>query len=283
MSLAITKQQTIVQYTKLTGAMDKHDVIATEYALTIYLGEREMATIVCTPNHVEEMVVGFLASEGIIRSFDEITALKILPYRGAVHVTTSTAHTFSQNQFQKRYIASCCGRSRQSFYFYNDATTAKRVDDPVTIDANQVFALMTSLEEEAALFHETGGVHSAKLCDSYGVGTVRTDIGRHNALDKLYGYSLMQKMDVQGKVIVFSGRLSSEVLLKVAKIGVGIVIAKSAPTALALTIAQELHITTIGFVKEQTFNVYTYPNRIIMTADEARSEIACTYPSMDKK
>ena len=91
---------------------------------------------------------------------------------------------------------------------------------------------------------------------------MRTDIGRHNALDKLYGCCLKNGMPVRDKLIVFSGRISSEVLLKAAKIGVSIVISKSAPTELALQMAEELNITAIGFVRNGSFNVYTHPERV---------------------
>lgn len=91
---------------------------------------------------------------------------------------------------------------------------------------------------------------------------MRTDIGRHNALDKLYGHCLLNGMSVRDKLIVFSGRISSEVLLKAAKIGVSIVISKSAPTELAIQMAEELNITAIGFVRNGSFNVYTHPERI---------------------
>ena len=92
---------------------------------------------------------------------------------------------------------------------------------------------------------------------------VRTDIGRHNALDKLYGVSILNRMPVRNKIIIFSGRISSEVLLKAAKIGVGIVLSKSAPTDLAIKLARDLNITAVGFIRGKSFNVYSCPERII--------------------
>src|SRR5699024_11975546 len=83
------------------------------------------------------------------------------------------------------------------------------------------------------------------------------DIGRHNALDKLYGYLLKEKISLKNKIILFSGRVSSEIVLKVSKIGVGMIIAKSAPTDLALKLADDLNVRVIGFAKEASFNVYT--------------------------
>lgn len=259
------KSEAILHYDKTVGFTKREDLVATEYALTIYVNQQELATVVCTPEYVQDLVVGFLASEGIIRSIDQITTIDLKSYRGAVYVQTVSKHNFNQSFFNKRYIGSCCGKSRQSFYFYNDAQTAKPVVNDMRLTPEDVLTLMTSLDKEADLFKETGGVHIARLTDVSGNGVSRSDIGRHNALDKLYGYMLRTNTSPTGKVIVFSGRLSSEVLLKVAKLGVGIVMAKSAPTALALAIANELHITAIGFVRNDSFNVYTHPSRLLGT------------------
>ncbi|WP_081841380.1 formate dehydrogenase accessory sulfurtransferase FdhD [Alicyclobacillus macrosporangiidus] len=239
------------------------DVVAAEYALTIWVNDQEMATVVCTPEHLEDLVVGFLASEGVIRRLDQLLDLQIARQRGTARVRTATSVTFNQAFYNKRYIGSCCGKGRQMFYYYNDAQLAKRVDDPVRIRPDQVLARMQEMEAQADLWRETGGVHMASLCTPDGLVLSRADIGRHNALDKLYGHALRHGMDVAGHVITFSGRLSSEVLLKVAKIGVGVVIAKSAPTALALDIAQETGVTAIGFVRHGGFHVYTHPWRVV--------------------
>jgi FdhD protein len=88
------------------------------------------------------------------------------------------------------------------------------------------------------------------------------DIGRHNALDKIYGYCLKNNISLQNKLLVFSGRISSEILLKAAKIGCEMVLSKSAPTELAIQLAEQLGITTIGFIRNETLNVYTCPERL---------------------
>lgn len=238
------------------------DVIASEYALTIYVNDHELATIVCTPTHLEELVTGFLASEGIIRQATDIENMTISRFMGTVRVKTTHPVTFNQAFYNKRYIGSCCGKGRQSFYFHNDAITAKHVEDDVHLAARDVSRLLDAMDERAVLFYDTGGVHVSALCDTADILIARTDIGRHNALDKIYGHVLQEGMSLQGKVIAFSGRISSEVLLKVAKIGVGIVAARSAPTALAIDMADELGITTVGFVRGESFNVYSHAWRI---------------------
>ena len=243
----------------LTAATDE---VAAEYALTIYVNDGELATLVCTPENLEDMVIGFLASEGVIRAAGELCELAVNRAGGSARARTAGGATVGQEFFNKRYIASCCGKSRQSFYFVNDAHTARFVDDPVVLAPGAVFRLLAEMETRAELFRRTGGAHIACLGDEGGVRAARADIGRHNALDKLFGHVLARGLPVRGHAIAFSGRLSSEVLLKVAKIGVGIVLAKGAPTALAIDMAEELGITAVGFARGGTFNVYAHPWRI---------------------
>ncbi|GMA51643.1 sulfurtransferase FdhD [Alicyclobacillus contaminans] len=206
--------------------------------------------------------MGFLASEGVIRKLDQILDLQVSRFRGIARVRVASSVNFNQAFYNKRYIASCCGKSRQSFYFYNDAHTARPVTDPVRATPDQIVARIDEMEASASLWAHTGGVHMASLCTPDAMLWSRVDIGRHNALDKLYGYALRTHQPMAGKLVTFSGRLSSEVLLKCAKIGVGMVLAKSAPTALALDMADELGITAVGFVRAGGFNVYTHPWRL---------------------
>jgi FdhD protein len=118
------------------------------------------------------------------------------------------------------------------------------------------------MQEQSTDFKQTGGVHNAALCTSDELIISRTDIGRHNALDKIYGYCLQKKIPRADKVLAFSGRLSSEVLLKVAKIGIGIILSKSAPTTLGIDLANDLGITMVGFIRQNQLNVYSHPERI---------------------
>ena len=260
--LPLKAERVITRYRSGEFFENTKDVVATEYALTIYVNDGEMATVVCSPEYMEDLVIGFLSSEGVIRSIDQLKDLQVSTFRGTARVRTSTEVNFNQDFYNKRYIASCCGKSRQTFYFFNDAHTAKRVDDMFTLHPDSIFQLIRDMEKSADVFHETGGVHIACLANQQEILLSRSDIGRHNALDKLYGHALRNNIPLHGKVITFSGRLSSEVVLKVAKIGVGVVLAKSAPTALALDIAEELNITTVGFVRGDSFNIYTHPERI---------------------
>ncbi|MEH7442205.1 formate dehydrogenase accessory sulfurtransferase FdhD [Bacillus sp. JJ1122] len=239
------------------------DSIVTEYTVTVKVNGQEFVTMVCTPDYIEEMVIGYLASEGIIRKFTDIDDIWIQEKEGFVHVKTNRENPYYKNLQGKRYLTSCCGASRSSFVFANDALTAKKLHGVKTeIEVKDCFRLMEEMQDAADLFQNTGGVHNASLCNLFGPVVSRVDIGRHNALDKIYGHCLKNDIPIHDKVIVFSGRISSEILLKVAKIGCPIVLSKSAPTELALKLADSLGITTIGFIRNRSLNVYTHPERI---------------------
>ncbi|WP_274365969.1 formate dehydrogenase accessory sulfurtransferase FdhD [Paenibacillus thermotolerans] len=241
--------------------LEETDAIAVEYPLTIVVDGEEFATMVCTPTELQELVIGFLASEGIIRRPGEIQSIRVDEGRGFAYIELLNKKSAGVMNYSKRFIGSCCGKSRQ-FYFHNDMRTAKTVTSKSVITVEQCFAFMERLMEQSSDFRMTGGVHNAALCGKEGVVAVRTDIGRHNALDKLFGHCLLNRIPIHDKVLTFSGRLSSEVLLKAAKIGVGIVLSKSAPTTLAIDLAHDLGITAVGFIRGRTLNVYTHPERI---------------------
>lgn len=258
------EQRNILRFTN--GQLHElEDTIVTEHAVTIIINDKEFMTIVCTPEYIEDMVIGFLAAEKVIGKFQDIKQIRTASDAKFVYIETEKAFPFYEQLHSKRYISSCCGVGRQGFVFANDVLTAKKMTEKNQfLKPEHCFHLMNELEKTASVFQKTGGVHNAALCDSTGVVLARMDIGRHNALDKIYGYCLKHKISVRDKVIAFSGRISSEILLKVAKIGCEIILSKSAPTARALDLADELGITTVGFIRGGTFNVYTHPERIMI-------------------
>lgn len=238
------------------------DAIAVELPLTFVIDGEEFATMVCSPTHVEELAIGFLASEGLIRTMEDLADLQLDLRRGFIYVELRVTSSIHKDQVNKRFIGSCCGKSRQ-FYFHNDMRTAKTIMSDHKLEAKRCWLMMHELEDASSSFKRTGGMHNAALFDHERLLVARTDIGRHNALDKLFGYCLQQRLPVNDKILAFSGRVSSEVLLKAAKIGIGIVLSKSAPTSLALELARDLGITVVGFIRRDSMNVYTHSQRIV--------------------
>ncbi|SCS71898.1 formate dehydrogenase accessory sulfurtransferase FdhD [Staphylococcus caeli] len=256
----VLTNQPIIRYEN-GKLVEKKDQYVTEFPLTIMVNGEEFATVICSPNHLEELTLGFLASEGAILKREDLKSIQIDDSKGFAHVelTKSLGERFEYST--KRMIASCCGKSRE-FYFQNDAAIAKTSMSKIILNPTQVLNMMTRLQSASAVFKQTGGLHNAAISDGDTFFEHRQDIGRHNALDKLYGYCIERHIPVRNKVLIFSGRISSEILIKAAKIGVGVILSKSAPTTLAITLAQDLNITAIGFIRDGNFNIYSHPERI---------------------
>lgn len=262
MEPSITTTRSIVRYS-LEGAKEVEDTIASEYALTIKINGSELMTMVCTPDYIEDLAVGYLVSEGIIKKYSDIKNMRVDHKQGFIHIESDQLNPLYAKLQQKRYLTSCCGGSRQGFVFAHDALNTQKIKkQTVQLKPEDCFVYMNQLQNSADTFKQTGGVHNTALCNEDGMMLSRMDIGRHNALDKIYGYCLRHDLSLEGTFLLFSGRISSEILLKAARIGCEIVLSKSAPTERAIELAEELGITTVGFIRNQTFNVYTWPERI---------------------
>lgn len=256
----VSSNQSIIRYEN-GQLFETEDFYVTEFPLTIMVNGEEFATIICSPTNMEELVLGFLASEGAILKRDELKSIQIDDSKGFAHVelTKSLGDRFEYST--KRMIASCCGKSRE-FYFHNDAAIAKTSMSKIELHPQQILRMMTQLQSASVIFKQTGGLHNAAISDGNTFFEHRQDIGRHNALDKLYGYCIQRHISVRDKVLIFRGRISSEILIKAAKIGVGVILSKSAPTTLAVQLAKDLNITAIGFIRDGNFNIYSHPERI---------------------
>lgn len=261
MASNVTRVWPTIKYADQTFISFEDDVVI-EYPLTIRLDGEEFATMVCTPTDMEDLVAGFLASEGIIQTFEDIKSISIDKGAGFAYIELTNKRSVNKDMVSKRVISSCCGKSRQ-FYFLNDVKTAKTIMSRTQIRAEQCIRLMKLLQESSVDFQRTGGLHNAALCDANQILVARSDIGRHNALDKIYGHTIQHPVSMKDKMIAFSGRISSEVLLKVSKMGVGILLSKSAPSNLALELAHDLGITAVGFIRNERMNIYTHPDRIV--------------------
>jgi FdhD protein len=258
---------TVTRYHWLNGVWARESrPVAREEPLTIFVNGQELVTLVMTPEHLDDLVIGFLAAEGLIQHADDATIVHWVPEDGQVWVRVPGLPQERLNQFGRRYLGACCGKGRPGFYLANDEVTAFHVGDagPV-LSVETIFALSEELARYRAEAEPTGGLHSAALADASGILVWRTDIGRHNALDKVFGHLLRSGHTAAGLAIIFSGRISSEVLLKVAKMRCGLVISNAAPTSLAVSLAKLLGITAIGFVRPHELSVYTRPERVEMT------------------
>lgn len=239
----------------------KKDVVAVEYPLTIILNDKELITLLCTPNNMEFLALGFLRSEGIIRKKEDILSVKHDTVKDRVIIETVDKNSLTEKLYGKRTLTSGCGKGTV-FFNVLDSLLSKKLTHRVAISPENVFDLMRELQRKGEIFKMTGGVHSAALCNGRGILIFNEDIGRHNALDKILGEALMSEVGLEDKVIVTSGRVSSEILLKAVKLKIAVIISRSAPTSLSVELAEKLGVTLIGFVRGRGMNIYSHSWRL---------------------
>ena len=246
---------------------DTEGLVTKEFLLTIILNNRELVTLLCSPTDLKYLAIGFLFSEGLLKSKDEIKKIVVDDQRGVVRVATEEAGKLAQDVSFKEFITSGGGRGLQPYSAIAGTSPAK-VKSQTKVSAPEVFALVNEFVQHSQLFKATGGVHSAAICDTKSILVFSEDIGRHNAIDKIFGECILRDIPTDDHMIITSGRVSSEILLKVAKGNIPILISKAAPTNLGVRLADELGITLIGFVRGKRMNIYTNRWRVVAQKHE---------------
>jgi FdhD protein len=250
----------ILRLTK-EGQISMEEVVVREFPVTLVLNNEELVTLLCSPKNLEYLAAGFLSSEGFLKSKDEIRNILVDDQRGVVRVETRGDKEIDHEILFKRVISSGCGRGA-SFYSVADAASQK-VESRMKISTEEIFALVNEFQHSSQLYLKTGGVHSAALCDNKSILIFAEDIGRHNAIDKIFGECLLKDIPTDDCIIISSGRISSEILHKVAKKGIPIIISVSQPTNLGVRIADNLGITLVCSVRGKRMNVFTNSWRIL--------------------
>jgi FdhD protein len=238
--------------------------VVREYPLTIVLNNREMVTLLCYPKDLKHLAVGFLASEGFIESAQDVRDVLVDEVRGVVRVATTREVDDDPDVIFKRVISTGCGRGI-SFYSPSHEGSLK-VESAQTVDSERIASLIKEFQQRSDIYKDTHGVHSAALCDAGGLLVFAEDIGRHNAIDKVFGRCLMEGIETRDKIILTSGRVTSEILHKVARRDVPVLVSISAPTNLGVDISDALGITMVALVRGGKMNVYTHPERVLPPA-----------------
>jgi FdhD protein len=248
------------------GHLVEEPVIA-EMRLRIVVDGTEIVELMCSPHRVNALVLGFLYHEGLIDSLDDVSGTRVCLPDGLAEVWLSRP---APPLPQRRIVTSGC-TGGVSFGAYLETLDDLRLPpDSVRVAPQRVYVALRQLYDHSTLYNQSGGVHTSIMIDpaspadpASGILAVGEDIGRHNTLDKLRGEALLRDLDTRGKLIVSSGRISSEMLLKAALMGVPIVGSRTSPTQLAVTLAEHLGLTVIGYIRSASMNVYTHPERVV--------------------
>lgn len=238
------------------GVLKEEDTVVIEYPFTIFLNDEEIITLLCSPNSLKELTIGFLHSEGLIDSISDIEKIILDKEKGIAYVYSKNTNRLNKKFHGKRTITSGCGKGTV-FYNVVDSFNSKKIEDKIDITIKQIMDLIKEFNKSSQLFLDTGGVHSCALCDINKIIIFKEDIERHNALDKVLGKALLEDIDFKDKIILTSGRISSEILIKVAKRQIPVIVSRSAPTSLSIDIAKELNIILIGFARGKRMNIYS--------------------------
>jgi FdhD protein len=236
-----------------------------EILLDVFVNEEQLVTIACTGNFIEELTLGYLKQEGIIDKADDVVRIRLSNGKTRVDVATKQNRTrMMPKEKRHRSLASSGARGSR----LHGAENRQRISpaQAAMLTSDNVLDFMADLLGRTALHHLTRGTHCSALADPRGVLIAREDIGRHNTLDMLSGYILLHNLDCSDKILLTTGRVSSEIVSKTGRMGIPVIISHSASTSKAIPLASQLGITVIGYVRERKFKVYCGPERVKVEA-----------------
>ncbi len=253
------------------AATDAQEAIAVEEPLEIRIGDTPLAVTMRTPGHDEELAAGFCFTEGVFDRPDDLVAVR--PCERAefgnvveVELTGSAmaSHAREIERARRRpFVASSCGLCGKESIDRIEQDVSPPGPGPL-VDASVLERLSAEMERAQAIFAETGGLHAAGLFDATGrLVVLREDVGRHNAVDKVIGHEvLLGRVPLSGSILLVSGRASFEIVQKAATAGISLVCAVSAPSSLAVDLAERLGMTLVGFLRGTRMNVYAGAQRL---------------------
>lgn len=234
--------------------------VIVETPVSITVNGQFWITLMCTPTDLEALAVGFLFNEGAIKSRREIELVQVCPHGDNVDIWIN--HPVEQPT-QWRRTSGCTG----------GATTVipenlhPEIKNGLILASEDINRLVEGLLGSQKLYREVGGVHTSILSDGERVVVSAEDVGRHNSLDKIAGHCLLNSIELPHKILVTTGRISSEMIQKAARIGASIVISRTSPSSLSVYLAEKWGITLIGYARREQFVVYTHSERILQPSE----------------
>jgi len=240
------------------------ELIAVEAPVNIYVNDQHVVTLFSLPTQLKELGIGWLLSQAIVKSIDEIISVQVkennvkISCSGKVETRIKAAETM-------RIVDSACGSTIEDFLFLIDRMIKPFANSDYWVKAEKILQFVKVLNEKSTLFKLTGGTHSAAIFHEEKLVAFAEDIGRHNAVDKVIGAAAEKKVEFSKCVIVSSGRQPANMVLKAARVGIPIVASIAGPVYSGVDIAIKTGVTLICFVRGQRMNVYSYPERVEVT------------------
>jgi len=222
--------------------------VVREQPLTIYIDGERFLTLLCSPFDLEPLVLGYLWMEKVIGGLDEIASLRISEIDGRADVELT--HPVSLPS--ERILTSGCGGG---ITFRIDPRLFPRLSSSLRVRPAELGDRMGDLAASVH-YHASRGIHGAAPADQHGILLVAEDVGRHNAVDKVKGMALQRGLPTTDRILLSTGRVSSEMLLKAARMGVPVVASRTSPTEMAVALAEQLGVTVVGYLRRGSLNLY---------------------------
>ena len=223
--------------------------VVREQPLVVYVNGEKFVTLLCSPLKLDALVVGYLWLEKVIASLDDIAHLDVSEVDGRADVTL----THEVELPKERILTSGCGGG---ITFRIDPRLFPRVHSSIRVRPEQLFPRMKELFAAAENYRASRGIHGAALTDGDRLLLVAEDVGRHNAVDKIMGEALLKGIPTRDRILLSTGRISSEMLLKAARMEVPLVASRTSPTEMAVSLAEQLGLTVVGHLRPGSLNLY---------------------------
>lgn len=229
-----------------------------EYPLRLRVNGRDLATLVCSPHQLNFLLTGFFLLQGFIASLDDILAMGICSEYGLAELRI-------RGELPDRLeptLTSGCGTGI-SFNLPRNLIGTCTEKTP-KYSGQALRQLMGELQVKAEQYRSHGGIHSAAVGDAHGLLLYAEDIGRHNTLDRLAGEALFRGLDLKDKMLVTSGRVSTEMVAKAARLGIGVLASRTSPTDQAIDLGKQAGMTMIGYLRGNSMEIYSHPERLLL-------------------
>jgi FdhD protein len=233
--------------------------ITSEQPVTLTVNNEPWLTFMCTPSDLKALAVGFLYNEEFIQRLDDVASVRVCAGGDNIDVWLNR----SVKKPEKWIRTSGCSGGETSIGKNNLRKGGAKPKNGDMLAADRIGALIDKLSEAQDLYRKSGGVHTSALSDGEMIIIATEDVGRHNTLDKLAGRCILEQINPVRKIILTTGRISSEMIQKAGRIGATMVISRTSPSSLSVKMAKKLGITLIGYAHRDQFIIYAHPERIL--------------------
>ena len=240
--------------------------IIAEEPVTLSINNEVWLTFMCTPSDLEALAIGFIYNENIIETMEDVASVRVCPGGDNIDIWLNRA----VSKPKKRIRTSGCSGGETSIDESRFALGLTSPQNGDMLPPPVIMTMMNQLLKSQDLYQKLGGVHTSALCDGNGIILTAEDIGRHNTLDKLAGKILLERIKPAKRIILTTGRISSEMIQKAGRMGASMVISRTSPTSLSIRMAERLSITLIGYARHERFTIYAHPERILTPTSEER-------------